>query len=366
MRLIYLSPVSWSSFSQRPHKFVEWFQKKTKGEVLWIEPYPTRLPKISDIERLESSVSKGVVINPKWITLLKPKYFPIEPIQVLDWLNLMLWDQLTHKIDQFLSEEECLFVFGKPSKLALLILSKYKNYPSIYDAMDDFPEFYDGISKKSMERVENELLSKIDVVWSSSKYLKEKMAKKHPKVKVVNNAFDESNIFLHKPKSKSKKTFGYVGTIANWFDWEWMIEFAKSCPNDNVHIHGPLCIKIPYSLPKNIRLFDKCSHFEALKKMSKFEVGLIPFRVNKLTESVDPIKYYEYRAIGIPVISTNFGEMRLRKKESGVFISEGISDIQKTIQAAIKYKQNERTRKIFLSKNSWRYRFDSTNLLSEK
>lgn len=44
MQLVYLSPLPWDSFSQRPHQFVEWFHNKHGGEVLWIDPYPTRLP----------------------------------------------------------------------------------------------------------------------------------------------------------------------------------------------------------------------------------------------------------------------------------------------------------------------------------
>ncbi len=46
--------------------------------------------------------------------------------------------------------------------------------------------------------------------------------------------------------------------------------------------------------------------------MAEFDVGLIPFKQNALTAAVDPIKYYEYRALALPVISTDFGEMHER------------------------------------------------------
>ncbi|KVO05327.1 hypothetical protein WJ70_26980 [Burkholderia ubonensis] len=50
----------------------------------------------------------------------------------------------------------------------------------------------------------------------------------------------------------------------------------------------------------------------------EFAVGLIPFRLNDLTSGVDPIKFYEYRSLGVPVWSTNFGEMQQRGADDGV------------------------------------------------
>ena len=49
MRLVYLSPVSWHSFAQRPHELVRQFHAATQAPVLWVEPYPTRLPVLADL-----------------------------------------------------------------------------------------------------------------------------------------------------------------------------------------------------------------------------------------------------------------------------------------------------------------------------
>jgi hypothetical protein len=43
--------------------------------------------------------------------------------------------------------------------------------------------------------------------------------------------------------------------------------------------------------------------------MRQWHAGLIPFVRNALTDSVDPVKYYEYRSCGLPVLTTLFGEM---------------------------------------------------------
>jgi hypothetical protein len=52
VQLIYLSPVPWASFRQRPHEFAEWFHRRLRARVLWVEPYPVRLPRWSDLSRL--------------------------------------------------------------------------------------------------------------------------------------------------------------------------------------------------------------------------------------------------------------------------------------------------------------------------
>ena len=40
---------------------------------------------------------------------------------------------------------------------------------------------------------------------------------------------------------------------------------------------------------------------------------MIPFIVNKLTNTVSPVKFYEYMALGLPVITTPIYEMKQYK-----------------------------------------------------
>ncbi len=98
--------------------------------------------------------------------------------------------------------------------------------------------------------------------------------------------------------------------------------------------------------------------------MARFDVGLIPFRRNHLTASVDPIKYYEYRALGLPVISTDFGDMSYRKLELGVFIGD-IGSIESLAVDALLFKYTDANRSAFVSANSWWSRFDNISLFQK-
>jgi hypothetical protein len=115
-------------------------------------------------------------------------------------------------------------------------------------------------------------------------------------------------------------------------------------------------------LPGNIELLPECSHAEALATMATFSAGLIPFKLNRLTASVDPIKYYEYRAMGLPVISTRFGEMTQREHDSGVWLVDQDTDLARTTDAALAFIDEASSIEAFRRSHLWARRFAATGL----
>ena len=366
MRLVYLSPIPWESFAQRPHKFVEWFHGRTGEPVLWVDPYPTRFPGWRDLRRLRLSASAIPHTSPPtWLTLLKPGGLPIEPIPGSGWVNGLMWQGHMRTIGDFVTGGRTLLAIGKPSVLALELLNRLRDCSPLYDAMDDFPAFYAGISRFALMRREREIAQRVDVILASSSALKSRWMDFHKDVRLVHNALDLSAIRSVGPASISseKKVFGYVGTIASWFDWDWVCALAEARPDGAIRLIGPVFQPPPRKLPGNVHLMPACGHAEALKAMSEFHVGLIPFKKNALTASVDPIKYYEYRALGLPVISTDFGEMSLRTGERGVFITQSVSDAPAMADSAIQFCGDAGDASAFAIQNTWEARFDAANLL---
>ena len=82
-----------------------------------------------------------------------------------------------------------------------------------------------------------------------------------------------------------------------------------------------------------------------------------------LTNSVDPIKYYEYKALGLPVISTNFGEMSFHSVNHGVFISQSLDDVVALADAALSVDFKAVDVAAFRLENSWSTRFDAAQLI---
>lgn len=368
MQLVYLSPVPWASFAQRPHKFVEWFRDESGGQILWIDPYPTRLPSWRDLGwRRDAPPSKGEVF-PEGITVIRPRAVPIEPLPWSGTLNRRLWKDIFRAVNEILSTGPTILGIGKPSELALQLLSTGGFERSFYDAMDDFPAFYGGLSRAAMAQRENKVVDRVSKVFVSSTELLSRWAASE-KISLARNACDIQMMpaFNEPCTSKPKEVLGYVGTIGQWFDWELVFAVARAKPLMCVRLIGPVFCPPPGSLPANVELLPPCTHNAAIAAMQEFAAGLIPFKQTRLTRSVDPIKYYEYRALGLPVISSSFGEMRFHRNDSGVFIldnSATLGQIDSTINAAIAYRPAVNETQDFRLNNSWEERFSAIGLLS--
>ena len=371
MRLIYLSPVPWESFAQRPHKFVEWFHSRTGASMLWVDPYPTRLPQLADLWRFFGDSRASAATNvgsrtPSWLKLLSPGGLPIEPLPGSEWVNGKVWRRTLRTIDDFARDTELLLAIGKPSALACLLQRRLSHCPSLYDAMDDFPAFYNGHSRHTLARREHLIAQRADLLWASSTALKIRWESLRNDVHLVPNGLDNSALPEIGASSQlsERKVLGYIGTMASWFDWDWVIALGLARAKDEIRLIGPVFAPPANQLPNNVKLLPACDHATAMRTMSEFDAGLIPFKCNSLTASVDPIKYYEYRALALPVISTAFGEMQFRSQEPGVFISHTMADIAIVTEAALGFERDFDYADKFALQNTWEARFDGARLFT--
>ncbi len=370
MRLVYLSPVPWASFSQRPHKFVEWFRARHGGKVIWVDPYPTRFPVLADFwrakaeERITTKLAKKGN-TPAGLTVLRPRSLPIEPLPCAGVLNRLLWSDVLQAIDEFVEEGECLLGIGKPSELALQVLARHSAIPSLYDAMDDFPAFYRGLSRAAMMKRERKVASRVYRITVSSTALADRFATYHSKLAIALNACAVENLppINAMTKWSERPVLGYVGTIGHWFDWRLVYALAEVNPSMCIRLIGPAYITPPEPVPRNIELLPACDHATAIRAMHEFSVGLIPFKCIDLTASVDPIKYYEYRALGLPVLSSRFGEMALREVEPSVYLLDEHVDLAVAVSEALAYKADIDKIQKFRDRNSWEARFAAAGIL---
>lgn len=361
IHLIYFSPVTWGSFHQRPHHFVNWFRKKFDARVTWIEPYPTRTPRFSDIARVMSRRSDKVHSeSTSDIEILKVRALPVEPLPIVRMINSSSFEMLQRQIMNETTHSQVLLGVGKPSLLALQFLKSFKSCDSFYDAMDDFPSFFHGISRERARKTEYEIVKIVKSLIVSSKAIASKFSDFSEKTILVRNACTSekfSHPQLASSNNEQEKVIGYVGTVASWFDWEFVTKIANLDLNVTVKIIGPIHSTVP-PLPKNIKLMGICALQDAIKHMETFDVGIIPFHINDLTRHVDPIKYYEYRCAGLPVISSEFGEMKWHTKDPGVFIMSPNEISRENVLKALSFESTTQEIFNFRNTNSWDFRFE--------
>lgn len=372
-RLVYLSPVPLASFAQRPHHFVRWFHERFDATVTWIEPYPARLPRAADLRRLRRPA--GPPLGPDWrdapwIRALRPRALPFEPLAAGRWLNRRLWSGLLDGTDGIEApdgpdaarDEDTWIVAGKPCALAIELFRRHPRALKVFDVMDNVPAFASGRSRRWLERAEAELAAGCDRLVVSASPLAQRFPGHTGKLLCVRNGLTPP---ARPPRSVAQEAgshdeprqmvFGYLGAIASWFDWDAVIALALRFPQSVVRLIGP-CEHRPARLPPNVELLPGIPQDRVYDALAEFNFGLIPFRIDPLTECVDPVKYYEYRAMGLPVLSTRFGEMRLRGARDRVAFLDELDRLD--LRALARQAADPAEVQAFREENTWARRFE--------
>jgi hypothetical protein len=309
---------------------------------------------------------------------------PIEPLPLGPWLNRrLLGRRAWRELQRFAAEGPMILGIGRPSALALGALRELAPAASFFDAMDNFPEFHAGLSRRAMRRHENAIAAEVDLVIASSTFLADKFARRGLRVEKVLNACeiieDKTNdecrmmndewtphgcplpheVSIHHSSFciHHSPVLGYLGCIGRWFDWPLAVRLARELPGARIELVGPCIVGPPKNLPENVRMLPACRQSDAAGHLARFSAGLIPFQLNRLTAGVDPIKFYEYRAAGLPVLSTRFGEMALRGRDDGAHFLDAAGDLRAAVSSALSRRDDAATIEQFRRANDWRRRF---------
>ena len=365
MRLVYAAPVPFSSFAQRSHRFVEFFNERGGGRTLWIDPYPGRLPRLADSRR---GRQRRYPRADAAVEVMLPAVLGVDPVMSVPLFRRLVWKPALKRIGTFTAGADWLLVIGRPSFLTLHLLANTAPRVSCYDAMDDFPEFYGGFSRWLSQRIESRIAGGVDAILVSSRALQDKFARRGFNTELVRNGLAPPQELARKTVGSSGRgqpVFGYVGTIGAWFDWALLGEMARKLLAVRFDLVGPVMTPTPRGLPANVRLCGECASEDVPGTLRGFTAGLIPFKVNRLTAAVDPIKYYEYRAAGLPVISTRFGDMAGRGAQQDVYLVDQRTDFQNLLGAirerlCVSCVELDR----FRVKHAWRSRFERSRFFN--
>jgi len=192
----------------------------------------------------------------------------------------------------------------------------------IYDCMDDYLEF--DVNKKDIRRNylrEANLVKIADNVLTSSGYLKEKIMSRYAdylqkepicvnngissefipnnltETDCLNLSYHESGIF----------NLTYIGTIGEWFDKDLILEIINNFDKVVVTLVGPIQIDI-FDHPRLVKM-GQVHHRELPEIAKKADAFIMPFILNELVLSVDPVKIYEYISFNKPIISVRYDEI---------------------------------------------------------
>jgi hypothetical protein len=84
-------------------------------------------------------------------------------------------------------------------------------------------------------------------------------------------------------------------------------------------------------------------------------VGIIPFKINKLSAAVDPIKIYEYLALGLPVVSFFMPQI---KNYPNTRLANSVDEFANELDLALKNNTSNIEIDKWLKENTWQDRVD--------
>ena len=186
----------------------------------------------------------------------------------------------------------------------------------IYDVTDDWT-LMSSIPALERERIrvaDSALCKKADLVVVCSEAL-ERSRKRHCRRLVrVPNGVDAARYGLGAGQSENAReqgarTFGYLGTLhSDRLDLDLVINLAQQRPSDKVVLCGPNLLTAQELLRlesvSNIELRPAVDYREVPWVLDTFDVCILPHVCTPFTESLNPIKLWEYLASGKPVAAT--------------------------------------------------------------
>lgn len=107
----------------------------------------------------------------------------------------------------------------------------------------------------------------------------------------------------------------FAGMVDHWFDAELLARVAKMLPDVSFIIIGRVGIRIDSRyMADNIVFLGERPSDSIPAYLYHADVGIIPFKQNAFTDAINPVKYYEYIACGLPVVATNIRELQRIKE----------------------------------------------------
>lgn len=250
------------------------------------------------------------------------------------------------------------------------LLSMVEHKVSVYRMADDVTGFPGAPS--SCAAVEEQLMSKVDIVFTTARVLFEKAKAMGFAPTLLRNGVEFEH-FVKSPKvpldpelhSKlehiSRPRAVYVGALRDWFDSELLRSAASECRDWKFVLvgAGDSAVISSFDHSSNIHFLGPCSYQQIPTLLTLMDVALIPFKVNSLTKATCPIKLFEYMSVGLPVVSTGLPEVA--EFSDLVYLVETPQDSARALQQAMT-EDREALRKARIEcarENSWSSRFQT-------
>ena len=354
--VVVLSIVDFEFRFQRPQQIAVELARRG-GRVFWVSPSSTLPPTSADPYRTKELADRC------WDIVLRSPTFDVYFGELTDdHVEAMTQDLVALCRDAGMSEFVVYVQLPFWAPLARRLRSAL-NAPILYDCMDDwdvFPNVGDQV-----KRQEPDLVRESDLVIVTADRLREKFEGLSDRPAcVVRNACD-FEFYQREPTATALTGFdgpivGFFGALASWIDVALLEDLARRRPELTFVLVGQVFDLDVTRLEKisNVVLEGAQPYERMPAYLRRFDVCIIPFLVNDLTDAVDPVKVYEYLTLGKPVVATRTEE--LVRLDGLIYLAGNVDEFVEKLDAALEETGGslQERRVAFAKANSWRSRVD--------
>lgn len=189
----------------------------------------------------------------------------------------------------------------------------------VYQRTDRY-ECFPGVDANRIRELDQYLKARADLTVFCSTFLYEREAGDCRSACVIDHGVDFDRFaaasrglvvlpedVAHLPRPR----VGFVGAVdRHTFDPALFVEVARRLPEAHFVVVGPCSLPAGWCSLPNVSLLGKRAYEEVHSYMAACDVLIMPWRRSEWIEACNPIKLKEYLAVGRPVVSTGFAQLR--------------------------------------------------------
>lgn len=257
--------------------------------------------------------------------LYNPRYFIHDQIanffSPLERLNLFALRRSYRHLQNLLGVDEPnpLIWFNYPQQG--YVRSLFDDSFIVFEPYDNLTNI-NGDESKATNALERKLRERVDLILTTSQKLHTKYAAHYRQSLLFGNGLSQ---YIYQRLSENSvkpladitnipsPRLGYAGMISDRLDWNLIGNLADMEPSWNFvfvgHVADPT---IPQRMQRfrNIRFLGEYPHEKIPLVLKGFDIGLLPYLDNPFFHFLNPLKFYEMAAAGLPSVSSNIEELK--------------------------------------------------------
>lgn len=263
-------------------------------------------------------------------------------------------------------------VFWSYNPMFVELIDKLKEQMFIFDAVDNWAEhnsYLKLMKKQKILKNYQTIADKADLIFTVSETMVDffQNLKRTKDLHWIPNgvAYDHYNDPVLTKKDNElegidKPIIGYLGTIEQRIDLDLLKYLLKENQDKHFALCGPVWKTIKPELEKklgdfeNLTLTGRINYYDAPTYFTDFNVGILPNKTaDGLVKSNNPMKIYEYLAVGKPAVVTDIPGTKPFKDL--IYISKNKEEFNQKIQQALQEDSTEKqkARQTEAKKHAW-------------